>query len=70
MSSKNGSKKFIDNDFPPTIDSITSDLEDQKKYLDLEWVRATKLAALTNDDGDNKLFTESLGPKDIMPGMI
>ena len=48
-----GDKKWKDPSFPPSENSICpQNLWDENKYSGFEWIRATKIPSLTDDEGD------------------
>ena len=44
--------------------------DDMDKYEDYEWIRANKLALKTDDDGENIIFTDRIGPNEFKPGCL
>ena len=46
----------------PSLAMYESDKHDFASY---EWIRGHKLSLKTDDDGENVLFTNSLGPNDF-----
>lgn len=58
--------KWTDPVFPPKAKSIcVANLWDESKYGAMDWVRATKIPSLTDDEGDPLVFDNDPTPSDI-----
>jgi len=63
--------KWKDPSFPPTKNSICPQAQyDENKYAGYEWIRATKIPSLTDDEGDLRVFDEKIEPNDIRQGAL
>ena len=59
-------QKWTDPVFPPKAKSICiASLWDENKYGAMDWVRATKIPSLTDDEGDVFIFDNDPTPSDI-----
>lgn len=69
-------KQFTDKDFPPEKSSLIQDwnskdedvLENKDEWLKIEWIRASKIAELNDDEGKLQVFANSIEPNDIRQG--
>ena len=65
--------EWTDDAFPPTNGSFCfpEDWKDKEVPFDqLEWVRASKMPSLLDDDGELTLFGEGISPADIKQGAL
>ena len=68
---KNCEGPWKDDVFPPLNRSICPPQEwKEDPYSSYEWVRASKIPSLTNEDGDCEIFTIDPSPSDINQGKL
>ena len=66
-----GGGMWTDDVFPPKNSSICPAQDwDESKYGAYEWVRATKIPCLTDDEGDLQVFVDDVSPNDIKQGAL
>ena len=63
-----GDNQWTDDVFAPLNASICPAQDWQDKYAEFEWVRATKIPSLTDDEGDLCIFADDPTPNDIRQG--
>ena len=64
-------KQWTDEVFPPLNASICPAQDwNEETYGDYEWVRATKVPCLTDDEGDLQIFVDDPTPNDIKQGAL
>ena len=71
LRNQEGSVKFEDPCFPPVNKSLCppQDWKDDP-YGEYEWVRATKIPELTDEEGDLQIFNGNVEPNDIKQGAL
>lgn len=73
---KSKNEKFIDKKFPPEPSSLINDwnsndpdvLENKEEWKKIEWIRATEIPELNDDEGQLKVFADKIEPNDIKQG--
>ena len=73
---KAASKLFVDKEFPPEKKSLIQDWnaddpdvhENKEDLAKIEWIRATEIPELNDDDGQLAVFLNSVEPNDIRQG--
>ena len=66
-------KKFTDNEFPDTLDSICPAEErvgENERFSHYFWIRVTKICSCTDNEGDVQLFQNGITPADIQQGNL
>lgn len=69
-------EKYEDESFPPNEFSLISDWDEPevadkiKLWRTFEWVRATEIPSLNDDEGKLSVFFEEVSPKDIKQGLL
>ena len=66
-------KKFLDKEFPPEKSSLIADwnsndqdvLENKDEWSKIEWIRASEIPELNDDEGELKVFADKVEPNDI-----
>lgn len=66
----NGKSLFTDETFPPNRMSLCNNKEWLEKYNNVEWIRATKIPSLNDDDGNLWVFEQSIEPNDVHEGIL
>ena len=67
---------YEDEAFPPTEFSLISDWEDEevqdkvRLWRTFEWVRATQIPSLNDDEGKLQVFFNEVSPEDIKQGLL
>ena len=70
--------KYTDESFPPEKKSLIADWEDDAEDIQekvetwnqFEWIRATDIEELNDDEGELKIFADEISPDDIMQGTL
>lgn len=63
--------KWKDPLFPPNNNSICPpNLWNEEKYNGFEWIRATKIPSLTDDEGELQVYVDEPTPNDIKQGAL
>ena len=67
---------YEDESFPPTEFSLISDWEDEevqdkvRLWRTFEWMRATEIPSLNDDEGKLQVFFNEVSPDDIKQGLL
>lgn len=61
---------FTDEIFVPNRMSLCNNKEWLEKYNKIEWIRATKIPSLNDDDGNLIIFDQSIEPNDVLEGIL
>ena len=63
-------KQFTDEIIGPNRMSVCSNKEWLEKYNKIDWIRATKIPSLNDDDGNLMVFDQSIEPNDVLEGIL
>ena len=67
-----GGEKYTDTNFPPTKKSLIEAGVNPGKtpFGRMEWIRATEIAELNDDEGQLAIFADGVTPNDIRQGIL
>ena len=64
-----GDAQFVDEEFPADPASLMPEMdEEHAKWSEIQWVRASEIACLKDEGGNQAIFLEDISPNDIKQG--